>query len=148
MITENMDQQLADYFFKEASKAFAFVVNEYSFATPQFLVNERINFAFAIFMGRNLALEFILDERENDITCKVARVIGGKKTTHYAVDENGVRVREALSSLLERRGVRECLFTRVKGLDLREQIKVTLNDFAQMLRKHGQEILRDSPEIL
>lgn len=89
-----------------------------------------------------------MDERENDIVCKIARVIGGKKTTDYAVDENRVRVREDLIRLLKRRGVSERLFTWVGGLDLRERIRVTLGDFAQMLRKHGNAILKDSPTDL
>ena len=143
-----MDKQLANYFFEETATALAFVVNEYNFAPPRLEINENINFAFVIFMGKNLAIECILDERENDITCKIARVISGKKTTHYEVDESGVRVREYLSKLIEQQGVRERIFTRVGELEFRERIKVTMSDFARMLRKHGQDILNDSPTVL
>jgi hypothetical protein len=143
-----MDQQLANYFFEEASKAFAFVVSEHSFAAPQLQVDDKINFAFVTFIGKNLAIECILDEREADIDCKVARVVGGKKTTHYAVDDAGARMREGLASLLRRRGVKERLFERVGERGLRERIKVTLGNFASMLKKHGQEVLNDSPAAL
>ena len=143
-----MDEQLVDYFFSEASRALAFVVNEYNFSPPRLEVNEKINFAFVTFMNKHLAIECILDERESDIDCKIALVFGGKKTTHYAVDENGVRVREGLFGLLRRRGIRERLVTRVGGLEFREQIKIAMLDFAQMLRKHGQDILHDSPTAL
>ena len=148
MTSEAMDQQLADYFFDEASRAFDFLVKDYSFAPPQLEVDNKINFATVTFMGRNLALECILDEREADVSCKVARVSGGKKTPYYAVDDNGVRVREGLFHLLQRRGVRESLFTKVGGLELRERIRITLGDFAQMLKKHGQNILADAPDAL
>lgn len=147
-----MDKQLANYFFEEASKAFAFVVAEHSFAAPQLDVNDKINFAFVTFMGKNLAIECSLDEREGDVACTIARVIDGKSATHRDAiderDEHGARVREYLSKLLERRGVRERLFTRIGGRELRERIKITLADFAQMLRKHGQEVLNDSPTAL
>lgn len=143
-----MDRDLAQYFFDECTKALAFVVKDHNFAPPQLEIDNKINFAFVTFMGKNLAIELILDERESDITCKVARVFNGKKTTHYAVDENRIRVREGLFNLLRRRGVRERLLTRVEGLDFREQIKVMLADVARMLKKHGQEILNDSPMVL
>lgn len=147
-----MDKQLAYYFFEEASKGFAFMVTEYSFAAPELKIDDVINFTFVTFMGKNLAIEFSLDEREGDVACVVAQVIDGKQATyHDSIDErdmHGVRVREYLSKLLERSGIRERLFTRVNGLDSRERILVTLTDFVQMLRKYGQEILNDSPTAL
>jgi hypothetical protein len=143
-----MNKQLSNFFFKETSKIFSFVVSEHGFTSPQLTIDNKINFVFITFMGKNIAIELILDDRESDISCKIARVFDGKKTTHYALDERGVRVREYLSKLLERRGVRERLFTQVGGLEFRERIKITLEDFAQMLKKHGQDILNDSPTVL
>ena len=143
-----MDQQLAEYFFAEAAGTFDFLVKDYSFAPPDLEVNNKIDFATVTFMGKNLAVECILDEREADITCKIARVINGKKTSDYAVDENGVRVREGLFHLLQRRGVRERLFTKTGNLELHDKIKTTLSDFAQMLKEHGGDILADSPGAL
>lgn len=147
-----MDKELANYFFKEISQIFAFVVTDHSFAKPLLEIDNKVNFAFVTFMGKNLAIECSLDEREGNIACIIARVIDGKRATYCdAIDErdnNGVRVREYLSSLLVRRGIREHLFTRVSGLELHERIKVTLADFAHMLKKHGQEILDDSPTVL
>lgn len=147
-----MDKQLANYFFEETFKALAFVVTEHSFAAPQLEVDDKINFAYVTFMGRNLAIECSLDEREGDTTCIVARVIGGRKATHrdavHERDDSGVRIREHLSNLLKRRGVRERLFTKIGEVDLRQRILSTLADIAQMLRKHGQEVLSDSPTAL
>lgn len=143
-----MDQQLAEYFFEEASKAFHFVVSGHAFSAPQLKIDDEINFAFVTFLGKNLAIECILDEREGDIDCKIARVFGGEKTSHYAVDEAGVRVREGLARLLRRRGIKERLFQGVGERELRERIQVVLGDFASMLKKHGQEVLNDSPAAL
>lgn len=143
-----METQLADYFVDEASKAFAFLVNEYSFAPPRLEINDKIHFATVTFMAKNLAVECILDEREEDITCKIAKVIGGKPASDYEFDDNGERVRDGLYNLLVRRGVREQLITPVGGLEFRERIRIKFADCAQMLRKHGQDILADTPTAL
>ena len=143
-----MDQQLAEYFFAEAATTFDFLVKDYSFAPPELEVNNRINFATVTFMGTNLAVECILDEREADIDCKIARVINGQKTSDYAVDDKGVRVREGLFHLLRRRGIQGPLFRKSGGLDINDAIKITLSDFAQMLKQHGGDILADSPGAL
>jgi hypothetical protein len=143
-----MDHQLVKYFFDEASKAFAFLVSEHSFAAPRLEVDDRINFAAVTFMGKNLAIECILDLREADIDCKIARVVESAVTPHYAVDEKGTRVREGLTGLLRRRGVREHLLDQVGGLDFRQQIEVTLQNFATMLKMYGAEVLKDSPTAL
>jgi hypothetical protein len=143
-----MDRALAEYFVEEASKAFGFLVAEYGFAGPTLEIDERIHFAFVTFMAKELAVECILDEREADITCKIARVVGGRKTPHYSVDERGLRVREYLSTLLAETRRGPVRLTKVTGLDLWRRIPITLGDFARMLKEHGQDILRDSPEVL
>ena len=143
-----MDKQLADYFFKEASREFAFLVEQYTFAAPRLEVDDRFNLATVTFMGKNLAVECMLEEREGDVECKIARVFDGMKTTYYAVDENGIRVREGLSSLLRRKGVQQNLFRKVAGLSVRERFGIILEDYAQMLKKYGHEILDDSPTAL
>jgi len=53
-----------------------------------------------------------------------------------------------LFHLLERRGVRELLFTKTGHLELHDKITTTLSDFAQMLKEHGGDILADSPAAL
>ena len=143
-----MDKKLAQYFFDATREIFSFLTKEYSFLEPQFEIDEKINFAYTIFMAKNLAIEFILDERESDVDCKISRVVDGKKTSFFTVDKRGVRVREALHSLLARRSVREGLFTRVAELNILDRINVTLTDFSKMLQKYGQDILNDSPKAL
>jgi len=147
-----MDQKVIRYFYQETSKTFGFLVNEYSFAGPDLEIVDKINFVFVTYKGKNLAIEFSFDGREDDVTCIIARVIDGNKMSYRAAvderDKDGVRVREYLTRFLARRGVREQLFTPVAGLELRERIKVTLSDFARMIKNHGQEILQDSPAVL
>ncbi|MEK6529005.1 MAG: hypothetical protein AABZ36_09015 [Nitrospirota bacterium] len=143
-----MEDQVTKLFLKEVARVFYFLVEEYSFSKPVIDVNNKINFITATFMGKNLAIECILDVREYDIDCKIARVINGKKTNHYAVDENRNKMREGIATLLRRRGIRERLFRKVSALEPNEIIKTTLEDFAEMLKKYGQEILSDSSKAL
>ena len=78
-----MEKQLANFFFDEASRTFAALVNEYSVAPPRLKIDDEIHFAFVTFMGKNLAFECVLDERASDVTCKIARIVNGRKTTYY-----------------------------------------------------------------
>lgn len=144
-----MNTDLINRFQTDATKAFAFVTSAHNFSEPQIEVDERISFATITFKGQNLAIQLILDERGEDITCKIARVIDGKITKHYARDENKKLVRDSLYSILTRKGIREKLFTqKSKQLSLEQRIPITLHDLAVMLKKHGGEILGDSPDAL
>ncbi|SRR5712692_4930297 len=143
-----MNRDLANYFFEQASNAFAFLVTEYLFKPPEFEIDEKINFAFVTFIAANLAVECILDEREDNVTVKIARVIEGRKTHHYAVDEKNHWVRQDLFSLLRRRGIRDRLLSTVGLSDIRKKTPILLQDYAQMLKKYGHEILRDSAAAL
>ena len=147
-----MDRKLADEFLREATEKFKFVVEEYSFVGPEFEIDDGVDFVFVTFVGKNLAIEVSLDGREGDIECHIARVKDGRRATYRdsldEFDKQGTRVREHLFKLLWRRGVRERLFTKVGGLQLRERIPITLEDFAQMLKKHGRIILMDTYEVL
>jgi hypothetical protein len=148
-----MNEELARYFFEEASRAFDFLVKQHSFAAPYLEVDDAIHFAYVTFMGRNLAIECSLDGREGDVACVVAQIKDGKKTTYRhtsddGLDDRGVRVRENLFFMLRRRGVSGRLLSDISGLDARERIRVTLGDFASMLLKHGRPVLDDSPAAL
>lgn len=139
--------EIDEYFMHEAAKAFDFLVSEYGFGQPVLSVNRRINFTFVVFMGRNIAVESILDKREKDIDCKIALVKNGEKTTHYAIDDSGARVREGLFSYIQRHGVNHFPFEKIETDDLKENIRSWLADYAKMLRQHGEEILKDSPSV-
>ena len=85
-----MNDELVRYFQNEVCNTVRFIHRNYNFSAPQLLVNKEICFAFVVFLGKNIAIEFILDEREEDITCKISRVRGGTKTEFYSVDEKEI----------------------------------------------------------
>jgi hypothetical protein len=140
-----MDEQLASYFLEKATAAFGFLTTDHSFSAPQVQVAHDISFAFVTFLATNVAVECVLDSREEDVTCKIARVVDGRKLGQAGVDEPGVR--EGIPALLRRRGVRERLFTRVGAFPFRERIAITLEDFASMLKAHFKEVLDDLPSV-
>ena len=139
-----MKSQISERFLTEVSKTLSFLHEEYGFGCPRLETELPANMAEVVFLGRNLAIEFILDERERDVSCKIARVVNGKKTNAYELDKNGTVVRDSFTNLLLRRGVRP-KFTNVGQLTFEEMIPVTLSDFARLLRAHGNEVLSDLP---
>lgn len=141
-----MKTELQRLFFEEVQKNFSFLQPKFRGPFPQ--LDIRTGIFTVVFIGTNLAVEFILDERDEDIACKISRVINGQPTPYYAVDPQGKLVREELSNLLLAHGIRGKVFTPVSNLSLRERIPITLGDYARMLQKHGQKVLDDDPEFL
>ena len=126
---------------------FAFLSSDYGFAAPQLEVDGSISVATVTFRGHNVAVQLVLDERDDDIDCIIARVTNGVVTKHFARDEAGALVREPLFAMVTRKGARGSAFTRVSGLSLEQRIPITLADFAQMLKTKGKDILADSPSV-
>jgi hypothetical protein len=123
---------------------------EYGFSAPQLETNEKIKFAYVTFMAKHIAVECILDQREEDITVKIVRVLDGKKTPYYAVDKKNAWVRQDLFGLLRREGAPAagCLRKLESGLDFSDRIPRLLDNYAEMLKKYGKDVLDDSPTAL
>lgn len=143
-----MDNNVRDWFTREVARTFRFLHEDYGFLEPLVSCDELVGNTTAVLVGRNLAVELLLDERDPIVECKIAAVTDGRPTRFYAVDNKGNRVRESLQSLLLRQGVREGVFRKIGGLDFRHQISATLEDLAEALRKHGPGILNDSLSVL
>ncbi len=141
-----MKTELQQLFFEEVEKNFDFLQPKFKGPFPR--LDAKTGGFYVMFMGTNLAIEFILDEREEDIACKISRVINGQPTSYYAVDAHGRLIRGELSHLLLAHGIRDKVFTRVTGLSLKDRISITLGDYARMLEKYGQMVLDDDPAFL
>lgn len=139
-----MKTELQRFFFEQIQKNFDFLRSK--FKGP--FTEEGYCSLEVVFVGNNLAIEFVLDEREEDICCYIARVIDEKPPPHGFLDSQGKRVRGRLSSLLLAHGIRDKLFTPVSGLSLREQIPIIISDYVRALQKYGQRILDDDPGFL
>jgi len=139
-----MGAELRQKFLEEIQKNFGFL--QPKFKGP-FLSEEYCSLK-VVFLGDNLAIELVLDEREEDISCYIARVIDGKSAPHGFIDPLHGRIRGYLYSLLLEHGFRGKLFTLPPHLSLEKQIPLILSGYASALKKYGQRVLDDDPEFL
>jgi|WetSurMetagenome_2_1015567.scaffolds.fasta_scaffold42537_3 hypothetical protein len=100
-------------------------------------------------MGRNLTIEFILDQREEDFDCEILRLRDGQRRDEYDwnfQDAEGMQVRESLFTLASSRAGSQQLFHKPGGLPFKQKVSIWLGDYEHMLRVYGQDILKDSPD--
>ena len=143
-----MKTKLQQLFFEAVQKDFGFLLANGNFKGPYPELDARTGIFTVVFTGTNLAVELILDERDEDICCKVSRMIDGQPAVEYAVDTHGRLIRGSLFHLLRAHGIRNPLYTRVTGLTLKDRIPITLDDYIHMLQTYGQMVLDDNPEFL
>jgi hypothetical protein len=142
-----MNSELLRIFEGQTLRLFAFLSSDYGFSAPQLEVDGSIPVATVTYRGQQVAVQLVLDERDDDIDCRIAIVTNGVVTKYFARDEGGALVREPLYAMLTRKGARGSAFTRVSGLPLEKRIPITLADFARMLRTEGRDILADSSSV-
>lgn len=143
-----MNSKLSNYFFEQSSNLLNFLVSDYSFNKPKISIDNRTWFTTVTFMGKDIAFECILDPRESDVSCKIAKVIDGQKTKYYAVNEKRERVRDEIVSILRRKGVRSKLLTKLdKKMKIEEIVHTVLSDYARMIREYTDTLLNNPDNI-
>jgi hypothetical protein len=144
-----MDARIAKEFHDECNLAFGFLATDHGFKPATLEINPKIHFATVSFVGKNVAVECIFDDNESWVEVKIARVVNGARPTDYSTDSTGHLVREGLYPLLIRRGVRG-FGPRDEGLSkkpLKEMFRIRLSKDADLLRRHGADIVSDSPKV-
>lgn len=146
MITVNPEETFA-IFRAAVATHFSFLKSErgYRAAAPD--PNQLAGIFAFVFIGSSTGVECSIDFRESNIDCKICLLHNGRPPTDYAIDANGVRIREGVSALLRRRGIRERLFTKVTGRTFAERIPVIVGDFGSMFQRYP-ELLGDFPTVL
>jgi hypothetical protein len=139
-----MKTELQQLFLEEIRKNFGFL--QPKFKGP--FVSEGYCSLEVVYIGNNLAIEFVLDEREQDLSCYIAQVVDGKPVPHGFIGPQGKRVRELLRHLLREQGIRGNLSIPVAGLSLKERIPITLAGLARILQEYGKEVIEDNPRFL
>lgn len=100
------------------------------------------------FYGKTLVIECIWDDKEDTLEVKVARLRGGKPPSEFAVDASGRRVREHLTAILVRRGVRGFGFRKVRaGAALHDRWRSQMEDYARLIRNHGDAVMHEAPDV-
>lgn len=143
-----MNISLINTFRHNVEEIFAFLVAEHGFQGPLFDYDPKTFHATMQYVGKNIAIQCLLDVRDMDVSCKVAKMVNGTVTQDYAVNSQGQRVRDDIYCLFRDRGIRAKLFRGGGGCaDFCEGMPITLEDYAIMLTKYGQDILEDSPHV-
>ncbi len=148
-----MDHELQQLFREMVEREFTFLIETGHFRGP--IPHQPwplMPILYLTYIGKNLAVDLILDEKDEYVTCEIRRVIDGEPMQH--VDLHRRRTSEYLISLLAERGVPEDeirigpMKRRGRRLSLKAQILVLVPHYARLLRKYGREILEDNPRFL
>jgi hypothetical protein len=143
-----MKTELQRLFFEATQKNLDFLLAEGRFKGSYPQLDAKTGIFTVVYMGTNLAVELILDERDEDISCKISRVINGAPALDYAIDGHGKLVRASLYRLIDAHGVQNQLLTSLKGLTFKDRIPILLEGYAKMLKAYAQMVLDDNPEFL
>lgn len=108
---------------------------------------DKLNSYEVSYKAKNLAIEFHLDLRDQDIACYISRLVDGKIPSDWAINEHGEIVRMRLSSWLGNKDVQDSSLTRVTGSSYKKDIPITIGNYVELIQKHGQNILADRPDI-
>ncbi len=145
-----MANDIARSFFQEIQNQLMFLATECKFAGPfsNFEENDNLYVYEVWFLGKNLAIEFVLDWRDKSIDCYIAKLSRGIKPEGWLFDEKGNRIRVRLSDWVRNESVTPVrLFSKVDQRSFQEQIPLVISDYVHMLRSYGISILNDRNDI-
>lgn len=121
----------------------------YGFSDARLSIDPTIHSVAARFFGKTLVIECIWDSKEDALEVKVARLCDGELPTQFAVDANGRRLRDHLTSILLRRGVRAFGFRKVSARTrVVDRWQSQMEDYARLIREHGEAIVHEAPDVL
>ena len=101
------------------------------------------------FIGRSIALECVLDEKDFFVGCYIGKVIDGQPAQVHAVNNLGVRVRSLLHTWVsEQVDIPDSFYTKLsRQMSWEEQIPIRLDNDQRLLKEYGQSIIEDSPDV-
>jgi hypothetical protein len=147
----NNDLQSNETEFKnECEDVFSFLLTKHQFSGPT--IDAYPNQIVITYLKREVAIECLYDERDDDVTLKIVRLIDGKVPSAYRLTDDGVLVREYLTKLLIGKGIRdinfqEAVIARKNKRDRKEILRKELEGFARLLQLYGTSVLEGSAEI-
>ena len=144
-----MGKSIQQLFLDAIQKNLAFLVKGYGFSGPysNFGPEDELYLYSVWFMGKNLGIEFNLDWRDQSVDCYIVRLINGKMPAGWFVNEQGLRIRYDLAAWIREIGIKEHLFTNVKGLKFEDSIPIQIKDYARIIKKFGKAVLEDRADV-
>lgn len=137
-------------FLEAVQKELAFLVSDFGFNGPcvNFKENEDLDVYQVWFNGKNIAIEFSLDFKDQMFDCYIIRLVNGRREDGWVVNKKGERIRYHLSSWLLYRETQNKQFYSIKhGLRFDERIPAIIHRDALILQCYGQGILEDNPDV-
>lgn len=141
-----MTTNTQDVFVKTAEEKFSFLLDK-GFKGPF------LRYAWPIskiyYIGRNVALECVLDEKDYYVGCYISKAINGQPVQTHALNDQGVPVRYLLHAWVSTHvSIPASFYTRVsRKMSRDEQIPIFLDTNLRLLKEYGQKIIDDSPDI-
>jgi hypothetical protein len=141
--------QIAQLFYKSVEEQSKFLVAEYSFLGPFTDINIKESSLFnqVWYLGKNVAIEFHLELKDQDISCMIAQLTNGKRPEMWTKDYK-YNQRAFLEIWCDWKGLQRKQFPKFPGLCFEEKIPKLIDFELSVIKESGQEILEDEAEIL
>lgn len=135
-----------EVFIKVTEEKFSFLL-EKGFTGP--VLREVWPETMIYYIGRNVAIECVLDEKDFFAGCYISKVVGGQPVQVHAKNKLGVRVRFLIHTwVTEQSDVPDSFYKKVsRKMTWEEVIPIRLDNDQRMLQEYGQIIIDDSPDI-
>ena len=134
-------EPVIEQFFEYVKKRFNFLTINYGYQKAVTKYDDDIGFAYVYFIGKKNAVEVIMDTRDKQVDCKISKLVNGKLTELYAVDNKGEVVREDIYDLLRKQGVHSRLLTKSDATRFSERFKIDVDDYVSMIKNYSALIL-------
>lgn len=142
-----MTTKAQEIFIKTAQEKFSFLLDK-GFKGPFLVDNWPYNTA-VLFVGTNVALECVLDEKDDFVGCYVLKVINGQPAQGALRTKQGEVVGFLLHAWVSTQTkIPEHFFTKVpRNASLENSISISLENDLRLLKEYGQKIIEDNPDI-
>ncbi len=126
-----------DLFQKRCLEVFSFLIEENAFKKPE--IEDFHEKRIISFYKGEIAIEIIFDEKDMDISVKLALLRNGKKQDGYRLNSEGKLIRDYLTKLLMDRGIRN--FNIQKGKKESFDCESILLWYKRLIQENGDLIL-------
>ncbi len=136
------NDNIYNMFLAECDYALRFLIEDYEFAGPSYELDEKYNLITVTYYKKEIAIECIYEERDDDVSVRIVRLENGVKPDELC--------RKYLTKLLLQRGIRDLKFSSLNDNSLSDQqadMRKALCGYARLLREYGKDILSGSAEI-
>ena len=124
--------------------AFGFLVRECGFSGPE-IDTSQPGIVLVRYKKERVGVECVFEERDDDVAVKIIRLESGQAPSGYRRDDDGAVIREYLTRLLLRRGIRDLGLTTAQRAATHLE---ALEGYARLLRDYAPDVIEGENAIL